>query len=263
MMKKWNRNNFNYQNPKIYQFNDGQNQGIYLSKQKLLNIVIILVLIIIIWIIFFSGFFRVKNVVINGSLNTDIQKDLDSFKGKNIFTFIFSNKEKQLAQKQSSVKMINIIRGIPDTLKIDVIVRNPLLVWKSQDKIYFIDQDGIIFEQNNPEFWQGEQKLPLIIDQRNLAVKLGQKWLDEEFIYFVKDLYKLAPDITGLNITEIRINETTFQIEAMTDKNFFAKLDSSRDTPTQLKVLKKILDQYEEEIKEYVDLRVEGRVYYK
>lgn len=252
-----------YRNPKMYQFNDDQNQGLYLSKQNLFNIIVVLVVIIIIWIIFFSGFFKVKNVIINGSLNTDIQKDLESFKGKNIFTFIFTNKEKELAQRQSSVKMINIIRGIPDTLKIDVIVRNPLLAWKTQDKSYFVDEKGIIFEQNSGESLQGGKKLPLIVDMRNLPVQLGQKWLNKEFIDFVVNLNDFAPEYAGLDIMEVKVNETTFQIEAMTDKNIYLKLDSSRNAQTQLKVLKKILDQYGEEIKEYVDLRVEGRVYYK
>lgn len=259
---KHNRNH--YRNPKIYTTTSSNGQGFYLSK-KAMGLIGILVLIgIFVWWVFGSSFFKVKEIIINGSLNPEVQSEIDSFKGKNILTFVLGNTEKQLAQKQSSIKEINILRGIPDTLKIDVTVRKPVLLWKSQDKTYLLDENGIAFLEGEGVSVNDQGiKLFLVNDTSNMTVEPGKQIVTSEFVNFANDLARLAPEKVLLNIGEMRIAETTFNIEADTDQGFKIKLDTTRSVEPQLDVLKKIIDQYRDQIHEYVDLRVEGRVYYK
>lgn len=253
-----------YRNPKIYTTTSSNDEGLYLSKKNIKYIGILLLVGIFLWWVLGSDYFKVKEIIIKGSLNSEVKAEIESFKGKNILTFVLGNTEKQLAQKQSSIKEINILRGIPDTLKIDVTVRKPIFSWKSQDKIYLVDENGIAFlEGEGVPISEEGTKLSLVVDTNNMSVEPGKRIVIPEFVDFVGDLVKYAPEKSSLNIGEMRVSETTFNLEADTDLGFRIRLDTTRNVITQLEVLKKIVDQYRDQIEEYVDLRVEGRVYYK
>ncbi|EKD56781.1 MAG: hypothetical protein ACD_58C00093G0004 [uncultured bacterium] len=257
------RNNY-YRNPKIYTTTSSNGEGVYLSKKSVGLIGIVIITAIFLWWVFGSGFFKVKEIIIKGSLNAEVQSEIESFKGKNILTFVLGNTEEKLAQKQSSIKEINILRGIPNTLKIDVTVRKPIFSWKSQDKTYLVDDGGIAFLEGDGVVVNEEgTKLSLLADTNNMPVEPSKQIVTKEFVSFINDLIKYAPEKSGVNIGEMRIFETTFELEADTDQGYKIKLDTTRNVVTQLEVLKKIVDQYRNQIKEYVDLRVEGRVYYK
>lgn len=259
---KHNRNH--YRNPKIYTTTASNSEGVYLSKRNLKYLFIGIVIMIFLWWVFGSSFFKVKHIIIKGSLNPDVQNEIESFKGKNILTFVLGDTEGKLAKKQSSIKKINVLRGIPDTLKIDVTVREPLFSWKSGDKLYLVDDSGVAFIEGEGVAVDDQGvKLPTVVDTSNMVITPGQQIVTEEFVKFVDELAKKAPDLALLNIGEMRISETTFVLEADTSLGFRIKLDTTRSVDDQLAVLKKITDQYRDQIKEYVDLRVEGRVYYK
>lgn len=253
-----------YRNPKIYISASSNSEGVYLSRKSLGMILLIILILFFLWWILFSNFFKVKDIIIEGSLNPEVQSEIESFRNKNILTFVLGNTEKKLAEKQSSIKEINILRGIPDTLKINVTVRTPIISWKAGNKTYLVDEEGIAFEMGEGQVVNEEgKKIPLVIDSNNMSINPASKIVTSNFVTFISNLVRLAPEKAGININEIRIGETTFNIEADTDKGYRLRMDTARSAEVQLDVLKKIIDQYQDQIHEYVDLRVEGRVYYK
>lgn len=251
-----------FKQPKIYATTPREKEY-YNTRALLFYCFIALLLLLAIWFLFFSSYFKIKKIIISGSLNADISSEINKFVGKNIFTFRIGKIEHELAQKQTSIASLEIYKGLPDSLKVKVNVRDPKIVWQTQEKTYFIDINGIVFAQGDSGVLEKGQPLPLIIDTKNAPIEVGTRIVSANFVQFVLDLNKDFPQTVGANVSELKIGETTFQIEAVSDQGWRVYLDTTRDLHNQLVSLKKVLDQYREQIHEYVDLRVEGRAYYK
>lgn len=260
MWRKRRKRKFDFSNPKIYRTTTRE-------VSKPFNPIYLWVLLIVIAIgafgywIFYSNFFKIKNIEIEGEVNDTIKNKINGFYGKNIFLFTIGQLDKQLAREQTSIEKLNIIKGIPDTLKIDVLVRKPEIRWKTQDKTYFIDKTGIIFSLDKPK--EEDNKLPLVIDSRNLPIKLGEKIVTSDFIEFVEKIATEVPQKIGKDIEEIKIDETTLHLEIKFKDAFRVYFDTTNSWNDQMKLLQKAVEKHDKEIKEYIDLRVEEKAYYK
>jgi len=252
-----------FRQPKIYATTPREKKY-YLSRRFVLIVVLCIISVLLIWFLFFSSYFKIKKIIISGSLNPEVEAEINRFQGKNILLFRTAKVEKNLAQKQTSIASLEIYKGIPDILKVKVNVRIPKIAWQSGDKTYLIDKKGVVFElgQGTAVTERGEP-IPTIVDTKEVSLELGRQIVTEYFVKFILDLTKDFSAKIGANIQAIKIGETTFQIEVETDQGWRVYLDTTRDLNNQLTALRKILDQYRDQIHEYVDLRVEGRAYYK
>lgn len=259
----WNRRRESFRHPKIYTTTP-ENKEFHISARSVWLIIGVIFTIALLWFLFYSDYFKVKTITIEGSLNPDVTDEIEDLKGKNIFNLVLGNTEKDLAEKQSSIESIQIRRGIPDTLKVKVFVRNPVISWQTKGKTYFVDKNGIVFEQTSSEMTDEDlQKIPKVIDTRDLEVTSGTETLSPDFINFTKIIADKFNEKTAANITEMKIGETTFQLEVHADQGWYVLFDTTRKPETQLDVLAKMLNEHREDIHEYVDLRVEGRAYLK
>lgn len=252
-----------FRQPKIYATTLKEKRQ-YDSRKIIFWVILVVLLLILAWFLFFSSFFKIKKIIVSGSLNNEVSTEINQFIGRNLLTFRVSKIEKDLAQKQTSISSLQIFKGLPDTLKVKVNVREPKLLWVSEGKDYYIDENGIVFELSgfNPTE-EEKNKIFKIIDVKNAPVVTGTQIVSSDFVKFVTELNNNFNRIVGANITETRVNETTFQVEVVTDQNWRVYFDATRNLNNQLVSLKKIIDQYRDQIHEYVDLRVEGRAYYK
>lgn len=252
-----------YRQPKIYA-TTSQEKEHRNFRSLLLYCSIALLLIIVIWFIFFSSYFKIKNIIISGSLNNEVNSEINQFVGRNLLVFKVGKIENALAKKQTSISSLQIFKGLPDTLKVKVNVREPKLLWVTGAKNYYIDENGIVFELSETSFSEEENKQFFkIIDTKNAPVVTGTQIVSGDLVKFITELNNNFSNIVGANISETRIGETTFQVEVATDQNWRVYLDTTRNLNNQLVSLRKIVDQYKDQIHEYVDLRVEGRAYYK
>lgn len=250
-----------FRQPKIYSPTTTEKNPVRISKGIIWMIVLIAGILALGWWLFASSFFKIKNIDIQGTLNTEVQKELDSFRGKNIFLFSLGQLDKKLAKNQSSIENLNIIKGIPDTLKVEVLVRRPQIQWRTQDITYFIDDVGVIFNLDNPN--EELNKLPIVTDGKNLAIATGQKIVTSDFVKLMNTLPGKINDVTGKNIESMTISETTNNLDIKLKDGYLIKFDTVGNIDDELFLLKKIKEAHESGIKEYVDLRVEGKAYYK
>lgn len=262
---KWVRTNNNYRHPKIYTNRFEEPRDFYFSGKTIWLIFFLLLIGGLCWFLFKSSYFKVKNIQIVGTLNQSVKSEIESFKGKNILFLGFGNITKELEKKQTSIEHLKIYRGLPDCLKVEVDVRRPKISWKSNDKVYYVDENGIIFSLTNDNDLTDEEKKQLIIinDTKTLPVAEGTQILTSSFIDFVSAINEKFEQSTGAKTTEYKIGETTFQVQVQTDKNFYVLFDTTRDFDVQLNGLKKVILEKMPEVKEYVDMRVEGKAYYK
>jgi len=252
---------YNFKNPKIYVPTPTQpKQKSFLSTTKFWKILLFLMGIgLLIWFFFFSNFLKIEHIEVEGTADETIKSSFDQFLGKNILLLDTGEIQKLIQEKQPIAYKIEIRRGLPDTLKIKIENKTPVLIWQSQNKSYFIAADGYVLgEMQDP----ASSNLIKVMDQKNIAVKTETQILSPFFIDFVTQAIGKIKDESGLNPLAVDVQETTFQINVKT-ANFEIILDTTRDLDNQIKALKTVLDRHKNEITKYVDLRVNGKAYWQ
>lgn len=225
------------------------------------NIFILLVIIIAGYIVFYSPYFRIGEIIIEGNQLVPKENIINSVKiGENIFRFNISDAKAEIINSNPVVADVAIYRGIPNALKIVVLERKPMIVWQTAGKFYLLDDAGIvdkeIFASDNPE-------LIRIADQKNLAAKVGDKIVSPSFVTFAKNINDNFFTASNIKLAGFQVPETTFDLFAYTEAGFFVKFDTTRPADIQLQNLKNILAAYRDGIREYVDVRINGWAYYK
>lgn len=254
-----------YLHPKIY----GKTPKIEVPKELFFNKHALKALLLfgvlggIIWFIFGSSYFKIKEINIVGSVTASVKSEIDALEGKNLLTYSAKGMTEKIKTSQSSIKDLNIYKGFPDALRVEVVMRDPQMSWKSQGKTYLIDADGVAFQAAEGELVTFENKLPEVIDPFSQPVKLGNKLVSKGFIEFVKELGNSFEKRMPIKIKEIQVGETTLEVAVVTDKGWKALFSTTRSPEAQLDALIKIVEQFHDDIKEYVDLRISGRAYYK
>lgn len=214
------------------------------------------------WLFFYSPLFKVKNIILSQDIPQSLFFVLDEIKGENIFRLDVTQEREKLINVNPEIKEIKFVRGIPDTLKLQFEFRKKSVVWKSGDKFYLVDNEGIIFEEKDstPE---DEKGVILINDLRSVPINLHTKILTNDFLDFIEELYLKLPEQIKITPTSLEIDETTFQVSVLTDQNFKIKMDTTRKLQPQVDALKLVLEQHRQEVSEYIDVRVKGWAYFK
>lgn len=226
-----------------------------LPKHLKIIIVFLVLLTGLSYLFFYSPVFKIKNVLIDGLASN---QELEGLKGKNIL-FISSGKIKgELEKNYPELNIVQISRGLPDTLRVKLDERQSSMLWQTRNKDYLVDNSGIIYKEVD-----GVSDLLKIKDNKDLEVTLNKPVVTENFINFLNDVNSNFNQSTNLSIDHYEINETIFQIDAVTNLGWKIIFDVTRSGKDQLADLSQFLKDHQSEIKDYVDIRVEGRVYYK
>mgnify|MGYP001627742394 CR=1 FL=1 len=90
--------------------------------------------------------FHVDNILVEGRVNTDPDVLLGLVnvqKGDPLFSF-YPQSAKELIERISWVKSVQVERRLPDTIYIGLEERAPLALWQSDNKLYLIDAQGAV-----------------------------------------------------------------------------------------------------------------------
>ena len=248
-------NKTSYRNPKV--FNMPFEEPKKRPKKVWKPILFLVIIGGLYYFIFQSSFFRIKNIIIDQNLPPPVSDYMKQYKGENIFALKSSEIREGLLAKYPELTHISVIRGIPDSIKVACSERVPKLVWESNATLYLLDENGIAYKQI-----QDSGSLPKVQDNKNLSVKENQLVVSKNFIDFITEL-KPKLESNNFVIDHFEVNETTFQIDALTDKGLILKFDITRLVDSQISDLVKFWEKYSGEAQSYIDLRVEGKVFYK
>lgn len=246
-----------YVNPKIYEPTPPKPTPEFRVSPLIIKTAIAFgLIVIVVWVLFASPIFKIKHIQVKGQARPETLSAIKTLNGKNIFLIGSHKSEAAMIRLQPGIKNIKILRGLPDSLIIELVERDPALVWVTQSKSYLIDKDGYVFKES-------ESNLPKIIDGKNLPVALGDRISSTSFITFIRRLYLDLPTYTSLEISDITVPETTFQIEANTKNNIKLKIDTSRNLNDQLADIKYIIDHNRDDVHNLIDVRLSGVAYIK
>ncbi len=131
------------------------------------------------------------------------------------------------------------------------------------DKCFFIDQTGFAFRPS-PVLSGGDVPTVYVETAQDLA--LGSSVLDQKLLQFILDTRR-ALVAADLNLTDFVVRaQSAGDLEILAPEGWLIYLDTNRPPTGQIDALKRVLEQEVKEKRrqlEYVDLRVENRVYYK
>lgn len=251
-----------YKNRQVFSGESLQEKtGITFSYSFIKHIFYILCLFTLVYFIFFSSFFALSDMIIEGTSNVSKDEILNLIpKGKNIFLLKSRDLENEILDRFPEIESVQIYRGVPNAIKVVITERDSKLVWQSGEQRYLISSQGDITKKIDPSV---ASDLPLVIDKKNIPVVLGDQLVSPNFVAFVNNVYSTF--FTTINIKPLRfeVDETTFDINLYTDAGFYVKLNTMRSSKKQLDNLKLVLDSKRQDIHEYVDLRIDGWAYYK
>ncbi len=253
-----------------------RNKQANLRKRGVIFLWVLFLLLILSYVIFLSPIFKIEQIKISGNevvSNQEIIQSLDKFRFKNLLGFfnydnLFLVTEKRLNQaiigdlhRISEIKLSK--RIFKKTVTLTVTERKEAGIFCKQ-KCYYIDNSGVIFE-TAPE--TSGVLILTIKDEAPGEVQEGKKVIDQQLIEKFFNVQNYLTQRLNLKALDFVINSDTFKnVKVNTNEGWYILFDQSGDFEKQLQALELSLAQAVKEDRtnlEYIDLRVDKRVYYK
>lgn len=254
----------NFRNPKIYSYTPKKERGLPKLPSALYRIIFfVLLLAVALYLIFFSSFFRVKEVIVEGNELVGRDEIINAIPtGDNIFRINIEDLKSEVKEKVPEIKDMEIYRGIPDAIKVVVLENDKAIIWESQGKKYLVNSQGVAY-MDVTDIADQFSDLPRVVDSNNLAVKTNKRIVMPSFAAFVLNVNSSLGRLVNVEPDYFEVVETTVDVRLHTKSNYYIKFDTLRSSTKQLDDLKKVLVEKSPLITEYIDLRVPGWAYYK
>lgn len=233
------------------------------SKAKFYIFLIIILLSTLAYLVFFSGIFNLNNINVEGYQNPERIEDLvkevanDSLIPNNI---LFINKKyiESIVIGDSRIKSINIKTILPNKLSIEVKESKPEIIWATAGEKFLVDGGGYVTGNYNNE------NLITVFDGSNIPISLGERVASPTFIKFINDLSDNFEMIVGSKIVKITIFDIMSDVHVLSSNDWTVYLDATKDVKTQLTNLNKVIKEAgDNRSLEYIDMRLDTRIYYK
>ncbi len=149
---------------------------------------------------------------------------------------------------------------------ITVSTARPELILATQDQAYVLDKRGVAIMQAQDLPNETRQKLPVIQDQSNTPVELGKGILSTEDVEFITTVLEQLT-AKGLSVQAITLPPRAHQVDIrINGQPYYVKfsVDSDgREAAGAFLAIKAKLERENSTPSEYIDVRVDGRAYYK
>ncbi len=278
--KRYTRSSHNYTNPFFKQKRSRKLPKVYSSilsfKQKIVIFLFFIFLLSGFYLVFYSQYFNIKIITGRGEGRLDPvnveaiawqqihDSDFIFWPQKNIFIFNKQEFIKNLNLK-FSFNEINVKKKLPNKIIIDYKEKEHSLIWLEKDIYYYIDNLGYIVERIGDN--EVKKDYPLVKNISSLTMDANRVAVDKKFLVTI---FSLLEKIKGKDflvdyfLIDGNASSTSLSLQLQNGpKLIFA---TSRDLDKQLKkiyALKNDILQDDFFKKEYIDVRVGDRAYYR
>jgi cell division septal protein FtsQ len=222
------------------------------------------ILILLIYVLLGSQLLVLNKLEIKGNhlvTVADIEKAVFKNGFKPINALIFNDDKARIQiLTMPQIKTVRFSKQIlSKKLLITVEEHETTIIWQTNNQRFMVNRFGVVYDiapDNSP--------LAIVEDLKNVPINLNQKILTTDFIEFVTSIVANLPRKTNLVARRIMVPETTFEIEVLTSEGWTIILDTTRSSETQLNNLVRVLKaNVGNPPRQYVDLRIEDRIYYR
>lgn len=264
-----------YRNPHLKDQPRLMNWKVILSLALFLGVCIALTIFFLV-----HPWFDIAYVEIRGIEHIDREQleetILDSLHEKVLFIFDRSNRflfspTKLIEKMKQSFALASASVGLQgDRLFVSIEERTSNLIWKTQDKTYIVDLEGVVVREvasvsDVSELEAPFNILPIFIDKNNVPVTIGSRILTEDEILNVFLFLKLLKEKQMEYVyTEVDRLAGKWMRLVMVD-GYGILFDASGDIEKQYRNLEVVLTNEIVDVStiEYIDLRFGDKVYYK
>lgn len=237
------------------------------DKNKLKRIFI--VVLIVVGGYFFTRLpvFQIKNIDTAKVKSAVVIEELNELIGKSILSAGVANKVFEIQNTHIELIELRCDKGIPDTLKCRSEEREPAFIWQTGEKKFLIDSNGLIYMNG-----EGILGVITIEDRANIEIDLGDNVISEEMVLIYKNiitsLEKFSFVVDNFYVKTSPLHPGVV-ISARKDDKLFSpnkievEFSASYPVDTQAKLLSQLMETKAGLIKERVDLRTPGYIYYK
>jgi cell division protein FtsQ len=221
----------------------------------------------VVYLLFLSPLFKVESIQVNDlkyGHSEIIQKIIEDYRdnllNKNIITFQKKPIKEEIINS-GGIKSVNVIKKYPNTVIIEVEERSPSLVWQVLGNKYLVDDSGIIWSDFKEQF----DNVPVVTDTNNVSVEIGDKVVSSKFVKFITELADSFESYTDTGFVKIEISDSAEDIKVVSSDGWYAYFNTTFTAKNQLINLNRILKEVNLKNKklEYIDLRIENRIFYK
>ncbi len=234
------------------------------------------------FVLFFSSYLSITSIKISGLeklSEAPIQTTIEECLGGKYFKWINKNNlilintkevEKKILDKFKRIESVQINRVFPDTLEVSIKERKLLLLVCSANICYTLNEAGNSYPADN--FTKDElakENLITLNDLSGIAIVPGEKPLEPDFQTFILELAPIIYDETGLSLKNIYTtpNRMSGDLDVETDGNFKIYFNESVGLKKSALMLRAVLNNeigsdHQKDL-EYIDLRLDNKVFYK
>jgi 5-carboxymethyl-2-hydroxymuconate isomerase len=243
------------------------------KSKKILFIIFLFVLLGIVYLLLFSPVFEVKEISIFGNQKISSDEIKNNLICKNIILVTSKNIKNQLSEKFPEILESKISKNfLKRKLTINITEReeigiicsgDPAFAKASVGTCFYFDNDGIVFK-NAPT--TSGSLITIIQDYSNRKYAIGDKISEKSFIDIILEISENLFAEIGLKVSNFNIDSYPIEeLKATTNEGWYVLFSLKRDIKSQLLALKVALN---EKIQsrtslQYIDLRIENRIYYK
>lgn len=237
----------------------------------------------VVYFFFFSSYLAVNSIEIKGTQKIDSEKVKNAFTEKisgkflevvpknNLLIISKNSMEKYLSDKFNRIENLEIKKTFPEKVIISIKEKQFQLIFAAGENKYLIDEKGSAWPKNDFELdGSEEENLILLADESGKAIENPKAVLEVDFIKYVLAVRKGIQKETGIEISRNfyspRLISGDLKVETKEGWKIYFNQEISLEK--SLKILKSVLDDNrikKEDVAnlEYLDLRINNKVYYK
>lgn len=219
---------------------------------------------IIFYLICFLPVFQIKEIKVIGNqkLSTEdirnlIEENISQkflfFNSKSIFLVKSDKIRGEIYKKFPQLFLVNLKRKLPNTLTVEVKERTAIGVWCQNENCFYLDREGIIFEEN-----PGQTEFIIKSEEQKPQAFLGEKVIEENFLESILEIEKKLKENLKIETEELIIL-TNGRLNVKASESWEIYFNLAGDIEWQLTklslVLEKEIPSEKRKSLEYIDLR--------
>jgi cell division septal protein FtsQ len=246
-------------------------------RTRAIIFIVVVILLAGAWFFLYSRYFTIKNVAINdqGRISTDAIRAVvdEQMAGSkfvflpqtNIFLFNTAGLKARLQDKYS-FDNLSISKKLPSTLKVSLVEKQYAFIWQEDNNYYYLDSSGDIITGTNVLDIK-DKAYPLINNLSNQKITNNKVQADTVTLQFIVNLFNKLKNYTNeFKVTGFTIDNDLFTVKARVENGPQIYFSTQADIDNQIErviLLKK--EQLKSDFfkKEYINVKVQDRVYYR